>query len=149
MGGEGARTMMLVYNLPRTDAVYQRFAGIDGSAYFIGGFGMTALAADNIVVVPIRSVSMEARMGAPIASGVTPKEASTSDCPSGVAPPWLPIAGRMKGCPPRRVTSSPSGGSATGSTRCRTAGLRKGRTDAAARSDVGRRREHRWFDRRN
>jgi hypothetical protein len=55
MGGEGARTMMLVYNLPRTDAVYQRFAGIDGSAYFIGGFGMTALAADNIVVVPIRS----------------------------------------------------------------------------------------------
>jgi len=55
MGGEGARTMMLVYNLPRTDAVYQRFGGLDGSAYFIGGFGMTALAADNIVVVPIRS----------------------------------------------------------------------------------------------
>ena len=44
-GGEGARTMMLVYNLPATDAIYQRFAGIDGSAYFIGGFGMTALAA--------------------------------------------------------------------------------------------------------
>ena len=42
-GGEGARTMMLVYNLPATDAIYQRFAGIDGSAYFIGGFGMTAL----------------------------------------------------------------------------------------------------------
>ena len=35
--------MMLVYNLPATDAIYQRFAGIDGSAYFIGGFGMTAL----------------------------------------------------------------------------------------------------------
>ena len=42
-GGEGARTMMLVYNLPATEAIYQRFAGIDGSAYFIGGFGMTAL----------------------------------------------------------------------------------------------------------
>ena len=55
MGGEGARTMMLVYNLPRTEAVYQRFGGIDGSAYFIGGFGMTALTAENIVVVPIRS----------------------------------------------------------------------------------------------
>jgi hypothetical protein len=54
-GGEGARTMMLVYNLPSTNAVYQRFAGIDGSAYFIGGFGMTALTANNIVVVPIRS----------------------------------------------------------------------------------------------
>ena len=55
MGGEGARTMMLVYNLPRTNAVYQRFAGVDGSAYFIGGFGMTALTANNILVVPIRS----------------------------------------------------------------------------------------------
>jgi hypothetical protein len=62
-GGEGARTMMLVYNLPRTDAVYQRFGGIDGSAYFIGGFGMTALAADNIIVVPIRS-GVGLRLGA-------------------------------------------------------------------------------------
>jgi hypothetical protein len=54
-GGEGARTMMLVYSLPATQAIYQRFAGIDGSAYFIGGFGMTALTANNIVLVPIRS----------------------------------------------------------------------------------------------
>jgi hypothetical protein len=54
-GGEGARTMMLVYNLPSTDAIYQRFVGIDGSAYFIGGFGMTALTYNKIVVVPIRS----------------------------------------------------------------------------------------------
>jgi hypothetical protein len=54
-GGEGARTMMLVYNLPATQAIYQRFAGIDGSAYFVGGFGMTALTANNVVLVPIRS----------------------------------------------------------------------------------------------
>lgn len=54
-GGEGARTMMLVYNLPATPAIYHRFAGIDGSAYFIGGFGMTALTANNVVIVPIRS----------------------------------------------------------------------------------------------
>jgi hypothetical protein len=44
-GGDGARTMMLVYNLPSTPAIYQRFAGLSGSAYFIGGFGMTALTA--------------------------------------------------------------------------------------------------------
>jgi hypothetical protein len=55
VGGEGARTMMLVYSLPATDAIYQRFAGIDGSAYFVGGLGMTALTANNMVVVPIRS----------------------------------------------------------------------------------------------
>ena len=52
-GGDGARTMTLVYNLPATNAIYQRFAGINGSAYIIGGFGMTALTANNIVLVPI------------------------------------------------------------------------------------------------
>lgn len=55
IGGEGARTMMLVYNLPATDSIYDRFGGIDGSAYFIGGFGMTALTSNRIVLVPIRS----------------------------------------------------------------------------------------------
>jgi hypothetical protein len=62
-GAEGARTMMLIYNLPNTGAIYERFGGIDGSAYFIGGFGMTALTAHNIVVVPIRS-GVGLRLGA-------------------------------------------------------------------------------------
>jgi hypothetical protein len=62
-GGEGARTMMLVYSLPATQAIYQRFGGISGSAYFIGGFGMTALTANGIVLVPIRS-GLGFRLGA-------------------------------------------------------------------------------------
>jgi hypothetical protein len=62
-GGDGARTMTLVYNLPATSAIYQRFVGIDGSAYIIGGFGMTALTANNIVLVPIRS-GIGLRLGA-------------------------------------------------------------------------------------
>lgn len=62
-GGAGSRTMMLVYRLPATEAIYQRFGGIDGSAYFIGGFGMTALTANNIVLVPIRS-GIGLRLGA-------------------------------------------------------------------------------------
>src|SRR6266704_1110370 len=65
VGGEGARTMMLVYSLPATEAVYQRFAGVDGSAYFVGGFGMTVLTASNIVLVPIRS-GVGVRLGANI-----------------------------------------------------------------------------------
>ena len=65
MGGDGARTMTLVYNLPATQAIYQRFGGIDGSAYIIGGFGMTALTANNIVLVPIRS-GLGLRLGANI-----------------------------------------------------------------------------------
>src|SRR6516225_12165562 len=62
-GGAGSRTMMLVYRLPATEAIYQRFGGIDGSAYFIGGFGMTALTANNVVLVPIRS-GVGLRLGA-------------------------------------------------------------------------------------
>ena len=63
VGGEGARTMMLVYNLPATTAIYQHFAGLDGSAYFVGGFGMTVLTANRIVVIPIRA-GVGVRLGA-------------------------------------------------------------------------------------
>jgi len=62
-GADGARTMMLVYNLPRTEAIFERFGGIAGSAYFIGGLGMTALTSNDIVVVPIRS-GVGLRLGA-------------------------------------------------------------------------------------
>ena len=62
LGADGDRTMMLVYNLPAVDAVYQRFAGMNGSAYLVGGFGMTVLTWNNIVLVPIRS-GVGARLG--------------------------------------------------------------------------------------
>ena len=62
-GGEGARTMMLVYGLPATEAIYQRFIGVDGSAYVVGGLGMTVLTFNNVVVVPIRS-GVGLRLGA-------------------------------------------------------------------------------------
>ena len=62
-GADGARTMMLVYNLPRTEAIFDRFGGVDGSAYFVGGLGMTALTANDIVLVPIRT-GVGLRLGA-------------------------------------------------------------------------------------
>jgi hypothetical protein len=62
-GGDGARTMMLVYRLPATAAIYTRFGGVSGSAYFIGGFGMTALTSNDVVLVPIRS-GLGLRLGA-------------------------------------------------------------------------------------
>jgi hypothetical protein len=68
-GADGARTMMLVYNLPRTEAIFDYFGGVAGSVYFIGGFGMTALTSANndIVVVPIRS-GLGLRLGANVGS---------------------------------------------------------------------------------
>jgi len=54
--------MMLVYNLPTVDGLYRRYIGVNGSAYLIGGFGMTVLAADRVQVVPVRA-GMGARLG--------------------------------------------------------------------------------------
>ena len=61
-GGDGDRTMILVYRLHGQRRLYQRFVGLDGSAYFVGGFGMTALTIDDMVLVPIRS-GVGARLG--------------------------------------------------------------------------------------
>ncbi len=62
-GGDGARTMILVYNLPKKSAIFQRFGGVDGSAYLVAGFGMTALTSgDGVTLVPIRT-GIGARLG--------------------------------------------------------------------------------------
>jgi hypothetical protein len=66
-GGDGNRTMMLVYDLPNSLAIYRRYAGVNGSAYLVGGLGMTVLANSEapystVYVVPIRS-GVGARLG--------------------------------------------------------------------------------------
>jgi len=61
-GGDGSRVMMLVYNLPAIDSIYGRYPGVDGSAYIVGGLGMTAMKYNNIYIVPIRS-GVGARLG--------------------------------------------------------------------------------------
>jgi hypothetical protein len=67
LGGDGGRTMMLVYNLPTAEAlfgegIHTRFVGLNGSAYVVGGFGFTAAMYDEMVVVPIRT-GVGARLG--------------------------------------------------------------------------------------
>jgi hypothetical protein len=61
-GGDGARVMTLVYNLPNTDYIYRRFPGASGSAFVVGGFGVTAAQSGNVVIAPIRS-GVGARLG--------------------------------------------------------------------------------------
>lgn len=61
-GGDGSKVMMLVYNLSQIQDVLGRFVGVDGSAYIVGGFGMTVIKRGNIVMVPIRS-GVGARLG--------------------------------------------------------------------------------------
>ncbi|MEW5424308.1 DUF1134 domain-containing protein [Amorphus sp. 3PC139-8] len=61
-GGDGARVMTLVYDLPSVEAIFQRYVGVNGSAYLVGGFGMTLLAADTTYILPVRS-GVGARLG--------------------------------------------------------------------------------------
>ncbi len=61
-GGDGSRVMMLVYNLPSVDSIYGRYPGVDGSAYVVGGVGMTTMKYGDIYIVPIRS-GIGARLG--------------------------------------------------------------------------------------
>lgn len=62
VGGDGSKVMMLVYNLTQIQDVLGRYPGVDGSAYVLGGFGMTVVKRGDVVVVPIRS-GVGARLG--------------------------------------------------------------------------------------
>jgi hypothetical protein len=53
-GGNAAKTFMLIYDLPSEDALYQRFPGVDGSLYFVGGMGVNYNHSGGITLAPIR-----------------------------------------------------------------------------------------------
>jgi hypothetical protein len=55
VGGDGSKVMMLVYNLSAVEDVFGRYPGVDGSAYVVGGLGMTVMKYGDVVMVPIRS----------------------------------------------------------------------------------------------
>ncbi|EFL87790.1 DUF1134 domain-containing protein [Ahrensia sp. R2A130] len=61
-GGDGNRTMMLVYNLTDTDKIFRRYVGVTGSAYLVGGLGMTVMKHGDTVLVPVRT-GVGARLG--------------------------------------------------------------------------------------
>jgi hypothetical protein len=62
IGGDGSSVMMLVYNLPSISALYTRYGGVNGSAYLVGGVGMTVLSRGDVFIVPIVS-GVGARLG--------------------------------------------------------------------------------------
>lgn len=62
VGGDGTRTMMLVYDLPSVDTMFQRFPGVSGSAFLVGGLSASANQSAQVVVAPIRA-GIGARLG--------------------------------------------------------------------------------------
>jgi hypothetical protein len=65
VGGDGSKTMTLVYNIRYPEEMFERFGGVDGSAYMVGGVGVTFLTRGHIVLAPIRS-GLGLRLGANI-----------------------------------------------------------------------------------
>lgn len=64
-GAEGSKVMVLVYDLHSPAQIFNTYGGVDGSAYFIGGVGISFLTRDNVVLAPIRS-GIGLRLGANI-----------------------------------------------------------------------------------
>lgn len=62
-GGNASRSFTLVYDLNDVDQLYQRFPGVDGSAYFVAGMSVNYQRADDITLAPIRS-GVGLRLGA-------------------------------------------------------------------------------------
>ena len=62
-GGNGSRTLTLVYNSQSPEDLYERFGGVEGSAYLVGGLGVNFQKRDDIMMAPIRT-GLGARLGA-------------------------------------------------------------------------------------
>jgi hypothetical protein len=66
LGGNGSRTLVLVYNSSSPKDIYgTRFGGVEGSAYLVGGVGVNFQKNEDVVLAPIRT-GIGARLGANI-----------------------------------------------------------------------------------
>jgi hypothetical protein len=63
LGAQGGKTLFLVYKLDDPDQLYARFTGIDGSAFVVGGVGITLIGNGRITLAPIRT-GLGLRLGA-------------------------------------------------------------------------------------
>jgi hypothetical protein len=65
LGANASKVFVLVYNMPRPGAIFQRFPAVDGSFYYVGGVGINYQRRDKIVLAPIR-LGVGLRAGASI-----------------------------------------------------------------------------------
>lgn len=65
LGAAGSKTMFLIYRLRNPEDLFGGFTGVDGSAYIVGGVGLTFLTDGKVMMAPIRS-GLGLRVGANI-----------------------------------------------------------------------------------
>lgn len=54
IGANVVKVFALVYDLPSTEALFQRYPGVEGSLYFVGGFGVNYVQSGQTVIAPVR-----------------------------------------------------------------------------------------------
>lgn len=54
VGANAVKVFTLVYNLPTANKLFQRYPSVEGSVYFIGGFGVNYVQNGNIALAPVR-----------------------------------------------------------------------------------------------
>jgi hypothetical protein len=54
VGANAVKAFILVYDLPNTAALFKRFPGVEGSLYFVGGFGVNYVQRDGTALAPVR-----------------------------------------------------------------------------------------------
>lgn len=64
-GGNASKVFTLVYGMRSPDQIFQRFPGVEGTAYFIGGVGVNYQRNDDITLAPMRA-GVGFRLGANI-----------------------------------------------------------------------------------
>ena len=62
-GGNVSKVFTLVYHLKSQEQIFQRFPGVDGSFYFVAGFGVNYQQSGDVILAPIRT-GVGLRMGA-------------------------------------------------------------------------------------
>ena len=53
-GGNAAKVFVLIYDLPNIDELFERYGGVEGSLYFVGGVGLTYNQRGSVTLAPIR-----------------------------------------------------------------------------------------------
>jgi hypothetical protein len=54
VGGNASKVFVLIYDLPTMDALYERYGGVEGSLYFVGGVGVNYNQRGEVTLAPVR-----------------------------------------------------------------------------------------------
>jgi hypothetical protein len=55
LGANASKVFTLVYNIGNSSEIFQRYPGVEGTIYVVGGFGVNYQQRNNVILAPIRT----------------------------------------------------------------------------------------------